>query len=295
MASQPEQPTRSAVTPHSYLADARVLSGKLEQPINTPIADGTSIVLPQIGGYQCKTADRFRVEGIISYPSAYAQVAGYRSPKADHGLVTLATAAVEGLNVLDVITADRVVGQISTKRLDPSKGEGVVPSVTFLGTRFNNLQIAGHKIEVELNLEIFRTTPAGGHSYFDDPRVLHEISKQYTALNRDKDLPAWLREKYHWEQGGLAKTSTISCSLVHRVSGTPGRSFGHVIDLPHFGKIFLGELTVVREKNKPAPDEPDQTGFRLNMIRLELGCIAHGSASILSLGVGTHGPGDGEP
>ena len=71
-----------------------------------------------------------------------------------------------------------------------------------------------------------------------------------------------------------------------RMTGAPGIPFGHVIDLPHFGKIFLGELTVTRELGKPATAksnnaEPDTYLFHLTMIRLELGCIAQGNSSIV--------------
>ena len=68
--------------------------------------------------------------------------------------------------------------------------------------------------------------------------------------------------------------------MVKRVTGAPGIEFGHVIDVPHFGKIFLAELTLRREKNG-APD-PEKYSFHLTMIRLELGCLAQGTSNIVS-------------
>ena len=48
----------------------------------------------------------------------------------------------------------------------------------------------------------------------------------------------------------------VKCSLVNSVTGAPGIHFGHVLDIPHFGKIFLAELTLKREKNGgPGPDK----------------------------------------
>ncbi len=48
----------------------------------------------------------------------------------------------------------------------------------------------------------------------------------------------------------------------------PGRVFGNVLDVPEFGKIFLGELLV------------DHNSFRLIAMRLELGCVTHGKVSL---------------
>jgi hypothetical protein len=82
------------------------------------------------------------------------------------------------------------------------------------------------------------------------------------------------------------------------LKGAPDISFGHVIDLPHFGKIFLGELTVDRENGKPAvskdePPKPETYTFHLTMIRLDMGCLAQGKARIVALdanGSGSKGP-----
>jgi hypothetical protein len=66
--------------------------------------------------------------------------------------------------------------------------------------------------------------------------------------------------------------------LVNSVTGAPGIQFGHVLDIPHFGKIFLAELTLKREKNgAPAPEK---YAFRLTMIRMELGCLAQGNGGV---------------
>jgi len=303
--ARPEQPASSGVAAHRFFAEAHVLSASLKQPITQEIKSHVSVTLPKVGGYDFRGANSFRLKGIISYQFGYAQVAGQRSLKPDHGFTTMATAAVDGLNVLDVITADRVVGQVSTEHPDYNRGEGQVPSVTFLGTRFDNLQIGGYKVEVERQLDILGPKPAGDRSYFDDPGVLDEISKQYVALSKGKGLPAWASDLYRWDRTETQRTGVMRCSLVRRVIGAPGISFGHVIDLPHFGKIFLGELTVERKKLQTGSGDPDKYAFHLTMIRLELGCLAHGSATIVTTdsnghgsggsAPGTHGPGEGQP
>src|SRR3984957_16320204 len=129
---------------HTYYATADLLTADFEEPLRERVAPRAQVKLPKDGHYQFKQADPFRLEGLISYRSGYTQVAGHRSPKQGHGFTTLVTSVVEDLNVLDVITADRVVAQISTEHplYDPDNGlTDAVPSVTFLGTRFDNLRI----------------------------------------------------------------------------------------------------------------------------------------------------------
>jgi hypothetical protein len=178
MATSSKPPAKGGPV-HIYYAEANVLSADLKQPLKEKIPPRVQVKLPSNGRYQFKKGSSFRFEGIISYHSAYSQVAGHPSSKSD-GSATLATAVVEGLNVLDVVTADRVVAQIST--VHPVFGTGQVPSVTFLGTRFENLRIGGHKIKVTRKLDILGAKPAGDKSYFEDPGVQSRVSLQYDKV-----------------------------------------------------------------------------------------------------------------
>jgi hypothetical protein len=290
------EPLSMSKASHAYHADAYVLSADLEQPISDDIKPQAYVELHEDGHYRFEPAERFRLKGIISYQSGYTQVAGHRSAKPGHGFTTLATSVVEGLNVLDVITADRVVGQISTTHppYDPGNGlSDAVPSVTFLGTRFDNLRINGHKVEVERHLDILGPKPDSQKSYFDnfddnDVDVLNRLAKQYDDIQHVVGLPDWAKDSYKFDRAATQQQGKAACSLVSRVKGAPDISFGHVIDLPHFGKIFLGELTVDRENGKPAtskddPPTPETYTFHLTMIRLDMGCLAQGKATIVAL------------
>lgn len=275
---------------HEYNAEANVLSAALIQPLKETIKARASVKLLKGGHYRFKKAEPFRFEGIISYRSGYTQVAGHPSSKSD-GFATLATSVLEGLNVLDVVTADRVVAQIST--VHPFFGQGQVPSVTFLGTRFENLRIGGHKVEVERNLEILGPKPAGDKSYFEDTGVQSRISDQYNKIANAPGLPDWAAKEYPTGRPVLSGPGELQCSLVSGVSGAPAPSFGHVIDLPHFGKIFLGELKVTKEPSKKPKSEHDKYRFHLTMIRLEMGCIAQGSTTAVALDTNGTGRGGG--
>ena len=291
---------------HIYYAAADVLSADFEQPVRERIQPRAYVKLPADGNHQFKQAGPFRLDGVISYQSGYAQVAGYRNANPAGGFITLASAGVEGLNLLDVVTADRVVAQIATGHppYDPDNEQtDAVPSVTFLGTRFDNLRICGHNVEIERHVDILGPKPADDKSYFEDDGVLSRVSQQYANINSAKDLPEWASEQYSWDKAAVQRQGQLKCSLVNRVTGAPGISFGHVIDVPHFGWLFLAELTVRREKN----GGPDKYSFHLAMLRLELNYIAQGNALIASVDVNsgsgagggngggsdTHGSGEG--
>ena len=291
-------------TTHLYHADAYILDANVEEPVHTDLKRQVLVELPDNGNIQYEKAIPYQLKGILSYTGGYSQVSGHKNTKAAGGFTTVTTSVVEGLNVLDVVTADRVVGQISTTHppYDPKSGlTDSVPSVTFLGTRFENLKIDGHEVKPERRLDILGPKPPNASSYLQDKGVLARIDGQYETLN-SVVLPDWARERYRRDRAGVQRidehSSAIDCSIVGAVPKAPGTSFGHVIDLPHFGKIFLGELKVRRELGQPATPQsdqsPDRYTFHLTMIRLEMGCLAKGTAKIVALdsnGTGSKGGG----
>lgn len=292
MATQPIE-TVSTQTRHLYDASAFVLSAELEQPIAANVKQ-TSVILPKDGKYTYEPAEAYRLKGLISYSSGYAQVSGHKNER-DGGFRTVTTAAVEDLNIFDIITADRVVGQISTVHQNDNEVPQfpTVPSVTFLGTRFVNLRIAGHKVDIDQNLHILGDRPVGNRFYLDDDAVLARMASQYTRIRETEGLPDWAAEEFRWDKAGANLPREASCSLVNGIEDYPGVCFGHVIDLPHFGRIFLGELCVVREPD-PADPQNESYHFRLTMIRAELGCIGKGKVHVIAMdsnGTGSGGTG----
>jgi hypothetical protein len=265
---------------HYYHADANALGGHICRPIDQPIPIQAPLSLPPVGGYGAVRAGAFQLQGILSFASAYTQVAGSVSLK-DGGWNTLATTAIEGLNVLDILTADRVVCQIVTEH----PREGYDPKVTFIGTRFDNLRIGGFPLEVELDLNL--CSPGGAGRYpaqpcFSDDRFLKAVGEQYQRMTdvpewvKDKAIPDWVRARYAWDDSEATRQEkgVVLCTLVKEVRGEfPGRVFGHVLEVPEFGRVFLAELMV------------DHNSFRLIGIRLELGCASHGNVGVAAASV----------
>ncbi len=318
-------------TSHYFHAEAHALTGRLKLPfvqdikkqafvkLEGQLADLPDDVRAQ-RNYFSQHAKNFRLEGIISYSSAHTQVAGHASDKQEGASVTLATSVVEDLNVLNVVTADRVVAQISTTHIP---GEPA-PHVTFLGTHFENLRIARHRAEPYLKLD-FAGARAEGKDALPVSKgtdLMNVIEAQYKKLkaalageDRKKmrllDTDALLANKYHGFDLNYAEIQAqaaearkkdgrwdgVTCSLVEHVEikdisvkdsngqsiqiPPPARSFGHVIHIPDFGNISLAELTV------------NHNSYRLTMIRLEMGCLAAGTSSIGTCSVNGRGSSGG--
>lgn len=273
---------------HIYDAQAFALKGDLQLPLRAEIQPQAFVDLPKGGGYLSQQACAYRLEGVLSFRAARTQVAGNPDTKPGHGFVTLATAVLEDFNILDVVTADRVVAQVSTEH--PLDGD--VPTVTFLGTRFDNLRIAGHPVRLDLDGEIFGARPAHNDPWSKSSAFRERVSAQYDAIRRHSDLPAQIAERYNRIPSGPGPQESVECSLVQRAEGSyPGRTFGHVIDVPNFGTVYLATLRLVETRDPKTGIL--STLFRLTMIEAKMGCLGNGTVSGASAIVngGTKGTG----
>lgn len=276
----PEAPTRY----HIYNAEAVALTGNLTLPLIQEVKPPTYVKLNERGGYLSQHVEHYRVGGVVSLRSAYTQVGGNPDTKPDHGWNTLATSVIEGLNVLDIVTADRIVCQISTDH----PPIGYVPTVTFLGTRFENLRIAGHELKLNLDLDMLGPKPKKDASYTSDREFIKRVAAQRDRIQGLKNVPPDISARYNRLPAISNKQGSIQCSLVNQVEGGyPGRSFGNVIDVPNFGKIYLGNLTIEQSDFDTPTGAPRNTTITLNMIEMVMGCV--GGGNLLGGGGKTNG------
>ncbi|HZZ39270.1 MAG TPA: hypothetical protein VFE06_09070 [Acidobacteriaceae bacterium] len=259
---------------HIYDAQAFALEGDLELPLQAEIKPQAFVNLPAGGGYLSERAHDYRLEGVISFHAAYSQVSGNRDRKPDHGFVTLATSVLEDFNILDVVTADRIVAQVSIEH--PLSGD--VPSITFLGTRFENLRIAGHPVRLDLEPDFFGGKPENDCPWSEKKDFRERVAAQHDHIRRQSNLPAEIAERYNRLPSNPGSQESIECSLVQRAEGSyPGRTLGHVIDVPHFGRVYLATVRLVETRDPKTGAV--STLFRLTMIEAKMGCIGHGKAS----------------
>lgn len=263
-----------AVPKHLYHAEATALKGELFMPLKQVIDPQATASLHPKGGYLSQTTGEFRLESVISYTSAHTQVSGIECMKDCHAHATLSTAVVEGLNILEILTCDRVVAQVATEH--PAKGH--TPEIVFLGTRFENLRIAGRPLKVTLDIDTIGRRSRKDLHYLRDSRFLGRVAKQSKALRRHDALPQPARERYTGSTKVDGNFKSLEFSLVTDITGDfPGKAFGHVIHVPHFGNIDLATVKITCYDDKI---NPPKTTVELKMLEVNMGCIGHGNGDV---------------
>ena len=260
---------------HRYHAEALALEGHLRLPIKQPIERQAHAKVRETGGYESQHSRGFRVEGIVSYSAAHTQVSGHEEEKHGRPWVTLSTSVIEDLNVLNVVTADRVVAQVSTEH----PRDGYVPTVTFLGTQFDNLRIAGRPIEVELDIDL-DVDPGKETAYTRHPGFMERVADRLGIVRAHADLPDEIKERYAEDRRTSDQGECTEFSLVKKIEGSfPGKAYGHVLDIPHFGKVYLAVVRIEHCDPEKKNDVHKQTLIDLTMLDIRMGCIASGKVT----------------
>jgi hypothetical protein len=191
------------------------LGGQLRQPVTEAIPSQASAAIPLSGGYSTARVDGFNHREIVSFKSAYTLVSGHES----HGkLETLVTTVVEDLNILGVITADRIVARLSGSI--PIK-EHANPIVTPSGSYFQNLRVAGEEVKCTFIGDCFDELVC-------DAKYLEAVKKRAEG-QFPKDNPG-------------AEKGFLPVSLCKGVKPC--------MDVPHLGRIFLSEFLVSRTSHQ---------------------------------------------
>jgi hypothetical protein len=242
-----------------YHAHASGVSGRITLPFDEVIPVQAPAAIPVTGGYSATRVENFRHRDIVSFRSATSIVSGDFSAR-DQAYETLMSATIEGLNILDVVTADVIVARLSSRH----PKDGGEPSIIPLGSYFENLRIAGCKVEAPLNNDQFMRCPR----YQDLRRVIDEDAEVRSRLSRGfADLSAQPRNGALL--CSLAGDVTVNCREL--------KADGHAIHVPQFGTVYLAEFLITPYSRS------------ITMLRAELGSPVQGQ--VTSGG----GSGNGEP
>jgi len=130
-----------------------------------------------------------------------------------------------------------------------------------------------------LDLGIVGPKPDGDKAHLRDEGFLSRVSQQHERINNLPGLPDWARQQYH-DSAAVGQTGKIECSLVTNVAqAAPGTSFGHIVEVPGFGKVSLAKLTVNR-------------AFHLTMVGADRSPTGGGNVEAADATTnGSHGPG----
>jgi hypothetical protein len=256
-------------------ASANALGGILDSPHKRVIPSQASATLPEVGGHATARTEAFNFDEILTCKAAYTRLTSSRVEE-DGSYATLVTSVVEGLNILDVVKADRIVAQVSVEH-----PKGTSPPVfSFAGSHFDGLRLGGCSVHTEFNSRLFGvdTKDGVGWSIFQD--VGHQQAVKMVQKAKGAKDADWVQNRFGWMNPKAKEEGCVLCSLVDGIDQpVPGRAIGHVLEIPHFGKIVLGEMLVF------------PSTVQLSMIRAELGCANTGSiTAAMSRGGGGHYP-----
>jgi hypothetical protein len=254
-----------------YHADASPLGGHITHPFEKVLHTQASTSLAQAGGHAESRVESFQMDNTVTSGPAYSHATGVKN-KSTGAWTTLVSSVVENLNVLEVVTADRIVSKLHVEYPQ----EGGHPNISIVGSKFVNLRVNGESISPVLDIDLLKSESKGE---FPDKHLMEEkvfnnkVSSHYKKITETKGAPEWLAGRHASMKSpeSRKKKGYVLCSLVEELKGAkPGTAFGHVLHVPGFGNIFFGELVV-------APNS-----YRLTMMRIEMGCLAEGNVSVAS-------------
>jgi hypothetical protein len=268
---------------YSFRADANALGGFLEEPLQKIIPALAPVSLPAVGGFATARSEAFNLDEIVSCSSAHTRVSGMEH-HADGSISIQIAAVVEGLNILEVVTAERIVAQVSISI--PNDNEP--PKISLAGSCFEGLRLAGRGSRPSLNLDLRQ--PDGDNGRAGSPLTWGDIRRAgreqaERLINRfkdrgDEDAYQWALKRHGWMMSDpkQGERGNVLCSMVDGFEGAePDGSFGHIVEIPGFGRIILGELLVSSDS------------VQLVAVRADLGCPVKGKISVCAAGGGGSG------
>ena len=272
-----------------YNASAYGLAGEIERPMRHSIPAQATTTLAGSGGRGFDRIENFSVSPFVSFDAAYAEVGG--SFDDCHGQhTTFAYSVIEGLNIAGMITADRIVARMAiyspslpcaddpqqaAKSTRSKKARVPVPKTdeehTFdiTGSYFENLRIAGHKIDVQLATPRFHkhqtyrsladaikngSDELQPWGKLDDSRLskLEELEDRYHALTGFASRARqWKTNKAHRSMGGMFWCSAAGHYDLHKCyPDTELQGFGGIICIPKFGVVRLAEVVIHQDRRQ---------------------------------------------
>ena len=259
-----------------FKASAYGAGGHITAPFNEVIEVQAGSALPEIGGYGTASSDRFRYREILHFDRAHSEVVGSRFP-GDKGDVysILSKSTVDGLNIMGIVTADRIVANLVSTYKGEEPGE---PTVRLIGSRFENLRIAGIPITVVLavdTLDKYPTYSSLRTAYATDDCVKDLFGDASLRKCFDKapsKVAQWFSHSVNPQPQMPAIAGVSSVSLVRDLKPADGAivCWGNVIPIEGFGTIRLGEVGV------------SQLTRSVTMVQVDLGCPIVGQVACCS-------------
>ena len=140
-----------------FHAEAYALTGRFTLPFEDVIPVQAMATLPLTGGFGTAQVDDFDYRRLVSFRRATASVSGGQS-KADRDgrgpYVSRSTIEIAGLNVMGMVTADKIFATVSTS-FPFAGGEASI----YVQAGFENLRIAGDRIPANFDAASYNRFP----------------------------------------------------------------------------------------------------------------------------------------
>jgi hypothetical protein len=220
----------------NFHAEGHAFSADVRRPVPQHIQALAATSLPTIGGHGHTRLEDFRAPAFVSFKAAHTHVSGTFAD--EKTATTHATSSIEGFNLLDFVTADRITVRLTSEHsLDEAEGH-----IIALGSTYDNLKIGGYPVEVKLR-----------HNLLLDNKTHEGFVGAVASAAEKKKIAA--RKGY----------SSYACSLVEAIeTDFPGLSAEDkkkgILHIPHFGEIVFAHVL---------SEEGTKT---LTMLKFELGC-----------------------
>lgn len=222
-----------------FHASGYALSGHFHRPVDVPIPAQASLALPIEGGSAHSGQEKFEISRLAGFRAAQTHLSG--SWKDEDRATSSVTVVVDGLSILDFLTVDRMVTRLTSEYEFGKSKENYIIAV---GSHFDGLKLGGFDVKVTLR-----------HDLLIDCKTF-------------KDLHNKVKNEPNVRLGN----EVLLCSLVEKIetdlANVPGVKIdGHMIEIPHFGKVALAEVFAGRATRT------------LTMLRFELGSPDGGGGS----------------
>lgn len=271
------------------------LAGELTNPAKRLLPVKGCVALPPGGGYAFEEVDPDEVsestDGVVQVRRAYARSSGVIADAGDPdasedgkgAYQSLTTTVIEGLNIREIVYADRIVGQIATRQQPNGQGD---PRFTLAGTDIVGLRIAGRPVDVIFEDAVRRARThdqlvdavAGDAALANRLNVTGLLGHAASARDLSKKVAKDLRSRKEAVRASLVRGLCIDGSnrrepvpnLANKRCDDEFEEFeirirqGLEIRIPLFGRIHLGEIHIGRRER------------RITMFKVDLGCPVEG-------------------
>ncbi|MCZ2151311.1 MAG: hypothetical protein LC126_26500 [Bryobacterales bacterium] len=255
-----------------YRGQAAAIGGSLRRPVSKPINGAAASVLTHAGGFHSSRVQNYDLDNIVKFTLATTEVSGSQAP--DGAYTSYASAVVENLNIYNQVTADRIVGHLSSRLA----GDGAEMEILSFGTLFTNLRIGGVPVEPQLAHGLFgrlktqsALLEAWKNTAHADHAALRAAARKWYCTPEEEKADETARAPIRAQK--LTRDGMVRASLFSGFTSEPGHltRSGFEVTLPNFGTIILAELFIGKDTR------------RLNMLRLKMGSPVEGDMDVAGL------------